>query len=86
MAFRVLLKRLERTEKVFKASPVTYARTSAHRAIQTCTEGSNPFRSATQSGLQRKSAPISPEIRETCPYFAIIQRKNRTAENGLLSS
>lgn len=26
---------------------------------------------STQSGLQRKSASISPEIREACPYFAI---------------
>jgi len=39
---------------------------------------------ATQSGLQRKSAPVSPEICETCPYFAIIPNKP-TAENGLLS-
>jgi hypothetical protein len=39
------------------------------------TGGSNPSPSATQSGLQRKLAPLSPEVREGCPYFAIIPRQ-----------
>jgi hypothetical protein len=43
--------------------------------IQKGTEGSNHTRSATQSELQRKSASISREIRETCPYFAIFPRQ-----------
>ena len=38
-------------------------------------ESSNPNLSATQSGLQRKSAVLSLEIRERCPYFAIIPRQ-----------
>jgi hypothetical protein len=51
--------------------------------------GSNPFLSATQSGLQRNFAALSPEIRERCPFFAIIpqqialQRTDCSAENGV---
>ena len=35
--------------------------------------GSNPTLSAIQSELQRNSAAPHPEIRETCPYFAIFR-------------
>jgi hypothetical protein len=49
----------------------SYANVGSY-ACQTCTEGSNPHLSATQSGLQRNSAALSHEIRETGPYFAII--------------
>jgi hypothetical protein len=39
-------------------------------------ESSNPNLSATQSGLQRNSATLSAEIRETCPYFGIIRTQS----------
>ena len=39
------------------------------------TGGSNPSPSATQSGLQRIPASVSREMRETCPYFAILPRQ-----------
>jgi len=46
-------------------------------ADQNSTGGSNPPRSATQSELRRKSAGSYPEIRETCPFFAINPRQTR---------
>jgi hypothetical protein len=50
-------------------------RTRRGLAWQNRTEGSNPLPSATQSGLQRKSAPISPKYAKHDPYFAIIPRQ-----------
>jgi hypothetical protein len=50
-------------------------------------DGSNPSLSATQSGVQRNSAVLSPEIRQICPFLAIIpqqtgpQRTDCSAEN-----
>jgi hypothetical protein len=49
--------------------------TSALTPIQTCTEGSNPSLSAMQAGLHRNSPEPYPEIRETCPFVAIIRRQ-----------
>jgi hypothetical protein len=36
---------------------------------------SNPTLSASKSGLQRNSVGVYTEIRETCPYFAILARQ-----------
>jgi hypothetical protein len=44
-------------------------------AIQNGNESSNHTSSATQSRLQRIPAGISRQIRETCPYFAILPRQ-----------
>jgi hypothetical protein len=57
--------------------------------IQKGNEGSNRTLSASKSELQTKSAARSREMRETCPYFAIIprqtglQRTDCSAENGV---
>jgi hypothetical protein len=46
-----------------------------NRRARKGTGGSNPSLSATQSGLQRNTTRLCREIREICPYFAIIPRQ-----------
>ena len=50
-------------------------RTRLGLQAQNRTGGSNPSRSATQSGLQRIARSISRKMRETCPFFAILPRQ-----------
>src|ERR1022692_28478 len=48
-----------------------------------CEADSNPSLSATQPGLQRKSAPLPPKYAENARISRLFPG-NRTAENGLL--
>jgi hypothetical protein len=64
---------------------MTITQVAASCAIQTCTEGSNPFPSATQSEPQRKSALLPPKYAKE-PVFRDCSQTNRTAQNGLLGS
>jgi len=51
--------------------PICNLRVRRGLALRNRTRGSNPSRSATQSGLQRKSSLVNCEKGEICPYFAI---------------
>lgn len=70
------------------ALPASYANVGGC-GIQNGNASSNHTPSATQSELQRKSAQPYSEVRETCPYFAILhrqaglQRTDCSAENGI---
>jgi len=97
MGVRALLKRIERTEKVFKAQSIFSpdgicfmekeqpcvcsafalyrSQTAVNRAIQTCTEGSNPTLSATQSEVQRKSSSFPPKYAENARISRLLQDK-----------
>ena len=46
--------------------------------------GSNPTLSASKSSLQRNCAALSLEIRERCPFLAILPPQTGLQENGLL--
>ena len=56
---------------------------------RTCTESSNPVRSATQSGLQKSSATPYSEIRERCPFLRYsldnLDWRERTARHQIRS-
>jgi hypothetical protein len=70
------------------ASPVSYANVVGC-GIQNGNASSNHTPSATQSELQRNSAALSTEIRDSCPFSAILpqqtgpQRTGCSAENGV---
>jgi hypothetical protein len=56
------------------APPASYANVGGC-GIQNGNASSNHTSSATQSILQRNSAALSTEIRESCPFFAILPRQ-----------